>query len=147
EKVLARLDDENRASIPQINARPRLPIDRVFSLPGFGTIVTGTLQDGSMTIGQEVEILPQGLKTRIRNMQTHQRHVEIAHPGSRVALNIPNVARTEVTRGNVVCLPGQIQSTVLCDARITLLADAPRSLAHNALVDFYCGSQEVPARV
>jgi selenocysteine-specific elongation factor len=145
DKTLERQDDEK--SIPQNNGRSRLSIDRVFSLSGFGTIVTGTLQDGPLSVGQEVEILPRGLKVRIRNMQMHQRRIESAHPGSRVALNIPNVARNELVRGNVVCLPGQIQPTVLCDARITLLADAPRPLVHNALVDFYCGSQEVPARV
>jgi selenocysteine-specific elongation factor len=145
DKMLGNLQE--RKSTCQNNARPRLPIDRVFSLSGFGTIVTGTLQDGSLTVGQEVEILPQGLKARIRNMQMHQQHIECAQPGSRVALNIPNVARTELARGNVVCLPGQMQPTVLCDARITLLADAPRPLVHNALVDFYCGSQEIPARI
>ena len=145
EKVLDDRDDEK--SISQNNARSRLSIDRVFSLSGFGTIVTGTLQDGPLRVGQEVEILPQALKVRIRNMQMHKRRVESAHPGSRVALNIPNVARTELARGNVVSLPGQIQPTVLCDACITLLADAPRSLVHNTLVDFYCGSQEISARV
>jgi selenocysteine-specific elongation factor len=147
DKVLGRGDNGQRISIYQINARPRLPIDRVFSLSGFGTIVTGTLQDGPLRVGQEVEILPQGLKARIRSMQMHQRRMEVAYPGNRVALNIPNVARTELARGNVVCLPDQIQPTMLCDARITLLADTPRPLIHNALVDFYCGSQEIPARV
>ncbi len=145
DKVLKQRDGEK--SIPQMNARSRLSIDRVFSLSGFGTIVTGTLQDGPLRVGQEVEILPQGLKGRIRNMQMHQRPIECARPGSRVALNIPNVSRNELARGNVICLPGQIQPTVLCDARITLLADAPRPLVHSALVDFYCGSQEISARV
>jgi selenocysteine-specific elongation factor len=147
DKVLGHLDDEKRTSVSQNISCPRLPIDRVFSLSGFGTVVTGTLQDGSLSVGQEVEILPQGLKTRIRNMQMHQQRIESAHAGSRVALNIPNVARTELARGNVVCLPGQIQPTVLCDACVTLLADAPRPLVHNALVNFYCGAQEIPARV
>jgi selenocysteine-specific elongation factor len=147
DKALDQRDGGHKTSILQIDTRPRLPIDRVFSLSGFGTIVTGTLQDGSLRVGQEVEILPQGLKARIRNMQVHQQRVEIAYAGNRVALNIPNLARTELARGNVVCLPGQIQPTMLCDARITLLADAPRPLVHNALVDFYCGSQEIPARV
>lgn len=147
DKVLDHRDAEHGISIHQNHARPRLSIDRVFSLSGFGTIVTGTLQDGPLKVGQEVEILPQGLKARIRNMQIHQRRTEMAYPGNRVALNIPNIARTELARGDVVCLPGQIQPTMLCDARITLLADTPRPLVHNALVDFYCGSQEIPARV
>jgi len=128
-------------------ARPRLPIDRVFTMTGFGTVVTGTLLDGTFKASQEVEILPQGLKTRIRVLQTHRRQVEIARPGSRVAMNLASIARNELTRGNVVALPGQFQATLLLDARVQLLADAARSLAHNTQVDFYSGSQEVPARV
>jgi selenocysteine-specific elongation factor len=128
-------------------ARPRLPVDRVFTLTGFGTIVTGTLLDGSFKMGQEVEILPQSLKTRIRGLQTHQHKVEIAQPGSRVAINLANVSRTDLARGDVVALPGQLRPAILIDAHIQLLADAPHSLTHNTLVDFYSGSQEVPARV
>lgn len=128
-------------------ARPRLPIDRVFSMTGFGTVVTGTLLDGAFRPGQEVTILPQGLKTRIRTLQTHRHQVELARPGSRVALNLANVARTELARGNVVALPEQLQPTLLLDARVQLLPTASRALAHNTQVDFYSGSQEVSARV
>ena len=128
-------------------ARPRLPVDRVFSLTGFGTIVTGTLLDGSFKVGQEVEVLPHGLRTRIRTLQTHQHSVEVAQPGSRVAINLANISRTDLARGDVVALPGQLRTTMLVDAHISLLADAPRPLAHNTLVDFYSGSQEVPAKV
>ncbi len=127
-------------------ARPRLPIDRVFSMTGFGTVVTGTLLDGTLRPGQEVEVLPQGLKTRIRSLQTHRHQVDVAVPGSRVAINLANVPRTDLERGNVVAFPGQLQPAMLIDARIQLLADAARPLAHNTLVDFYSGSQEMPAK-
>lgn len=127
--------------------RPRLPIDRVFTLTGFGTVVTGTLLDGGFKLGQEVEILPQGLRTRLRGLQTHKQQVEVAQAGSRVALNLPNVPRTELARGNVVTLPGQLRATILCDARLRLLSDAARPLAHNTQVDLYSGAQEIPARV
>src|SRR3989440_5074533 len=137
----------NESQERQNITRPRLSIDRVFSLTGFGTIVTGTLLDGSFKTGQEVEILPQGLRTRIRNLQTHQHNVEVAQPGSRVAINLANISRTALSRGNVVALPGQLRTTMLVDTHISLLADAPRPLAHNTLVDFYSGSQEVPAKV
>ncbi len=128
-------------------ARPRLPVDRVFSITGFGTIVTGTLIDGGFKVGQEVEILPQGLRTRIRALQTHKRQVEQASPGNRVALNLVNVSRSDLVRGNVVTLPGQVSATQLVDARIELLATAPRPLVHNAQVDLYIESQEIPAKV
>lgn len=128
-------------------ARPRLPIDRIFSLTGFGTVVTGTLLDGIFEVGQEVEILPQGLKARIRNLQMHKQPIEVAQPGNRIAINLSNIARTDLVRGNTVGLPGQLRTTSLCDARISLLADAARPLVHNTVVDFYCGSQEIPARI
>ena len=137
----------NEAEERQNIARPRLPIDRVFSMTGFGTVVTGTLLDGSFKNGQEVEVLPQGVKTRIRTLQTHRNMVEIAQPGSRVAINLANVPRNDLSRGDVVALPGQLRTTMLVDAHIQLLADAPRPLVHNAQIDFYSGSQEVSARI
>src|SRR6266480_1703516 len=147
-ELLAQLEQMlNESQERQNITRPRLSIDRVFSLTGFGTIVSGTLLDGSFKTGQEVEILPQGLRTRIRNLQTHQHNVEVAQPGSRVAINLANISRTALSRGNVVALPGQLRTTMLVDTHISLLADAPRPLAHNTLVDFYSGSQEVPAKV
>jgi len=141
ERILAEADERRNIG------RPRLPIDRVFTLTGFGTVVTGTLLDGGFKLGQEVEILPQGLRTRLRGLQTHKQQVEAAQPGSRVALNLPNVQRTELARGNVVTLPGQLRATMLCDARLRLLSDAERPLAHNTQVDLYSGAQEIPARV
>jgi len=141
------LDETQGQSYQNNIARPRLPIDRVFTMTGFGTVVTGTLLDGAFKVGQEVEVLPQGLKSRIRTLQTHRHQVEIARPGSRVAINLVSVSRSDLERGNVVTLPGQLRPTVLIDTHIQLLADAPHALAHNTLVDFYSGSQEVPARV
>ncbi len=141
ERILAAAEERRNIG------RPRLPIDRVFTLTGFGTIVTGTLLDGSFKLGQEVEILPQGLRTRLRGLQTHKQQVEVAQAGSRVALNLPNVPRTELARGNVVTLPGQLRATMLFDARLHLLSDAERPLAHNTQVDLYSGAQEIPARV
>jgi selenocysteine-specific elongation factor len=128
-------------------ARPRLPIDRVFTMTGFGTVVTGTLLDGVFRAGQEVEVLPRGIRTRIRGLQTHRRSVETAYPGSRVALNLANVPRTDLQRGDVVTLPGQFQPAMLIDVRLSTLRDAALPLAHNTQVDFYTGSQEIPASV
>jgi len=143
--ALERMLDE--AEERQNIARPRLPIDRVFTMTGFGTVVTGTLLDGRFQVGQEVEILPRGLKSRIRGLQTHRHTVAAAQAGSRVAINVANVARTELSRGDVVALPGQLRPTLLVDARIQLLADAPHPLEHNTQVNFYSGAQEIAARV
>ncbi|MGZ3646514.1 MAG: selenocysteine-specific translation elongation factor [Ktedonobacteraceae bacterium] len=137
----------NEAEERQNIACPRLPIDRVFTMTGFGTVVTGTQLDGDFKAGQEVEVQPQGLKTRIRSLQMHRRQVDVTTPGNRVAMNLANVSRNELERGNVIALPGQLQRTMLIDVRLQLLADAAHPLGHNTQIDFYSGSQEVPAKV
>ncbi len=127
--------------------RPRLPVDRVFTISSFGTVVTGTLSDGRFQVGQEVEILPQGLKARIRGLQTHKEKIDVAVPGSRVAINLTGVSPDELRRGDVVTLPGWLIPTKLIDVRLRQLASAPAPLKHNALVDFFSGSSEIQATV
>jgi selenocysteine-specific elongation factor len=126
-------------------ARPRLPVDRVFSLSGLGTVVTGTLGDGNFAVGDPVEILPGGTPARIRGLQTHKRQVETGQPGSRLAINLSGVSVEEIRRGDVVAKPGTLQGSTLIDVRFRLLADAPRPLAHNQRVDFFSGAAEVIA--
>ena len=149
----AGLDDLRRALArvleqlpPRRNrARPRLPIDRVFSLSGLGTIVTGTLGDGTFAVGDAVEILPRGLPGRVRGLQTHKRQVEIGEPGSRLAINLSGVGVEDLRRGDVVAKPGTLQASTLIDVQFKLLSDAPRALAHNQRVDFFSGAAEVEA--
>jgi selenocysteine-specific elongation factor len=126
-------------------ARPRLPIDRIFSLSGFGTVVTGTLLDGAFNVGEAVEILPAQRTARIRSLQTHRRHVESSLPGSRLAINLTGVGTDELRRGDVVVRPNTLASTVLVDVSFRLLADAPRPLKHNQPVDLFVGAAEIPA--
>ncbi len=129
--------------------QPRLPIDRAFTVAGFGTVVTGTLSDGQFRVGEEVEILPGGLKARIRGLQTHKRTVEVGLPGSRLAINLTGVHPTDLQRGMVVARPGVLQPTTLVDVRLRLVKSeswqAP--LQHSQVVDFFSGAAEVPARV
>jgi selenocysteine-specific elongation factor len=127
--------------------RPRLPVDRIFSLSGFGTVVTGTLLDGEFSVGDAVEILPSRRSARIRSLQTHRRQVETGQPGSRLAINLTGVATDEIRRGDVVARPNQLTPTVLVDVRFRLLADAPKPLKHNQAVDFFTGAAEIPAIV
>jgi selenocysteine-specific elongation factor len=131
----------------QESGRPRLPIDRVFTIQGFGTVVTGTLLDGPLSVGQEVEILPQKLRARIRTLQTHKHSVERVPPGGRTAVNLAGVAKSDLARGDVLTLPGKLHPSTLLDARLHLLKSAPRPLDHNAEVDLYVGAKEVQARV
>jgi len=127
--------------------KPRLPIDRVFSMPGFGTVVTGTLMDGALAVGDEVEIVPGEKRGRIRGVQSHKEKLERALPGRRVALNLSGLAVEDLQRGQVVTLPGLYRATTLLDARVQYLPDAPKALSHNTLVDFFAGAAQVAARV
>jgi selenocysteine-specific elongation factor len=149
------LDDLRRAIIASLQAspprldfgRPRLPIDRVFTMAGFGTVVTGTLLDGSLQAGDEVEIYPRGLRGRVRGLQTHKRKESRAIPGARTAVNISGVPVEEVERGDVLGLPGAYQPTQRLDARFRLLADVSLPLKHNTQVKFFLGAAEVVARL
>lgn len=129
------------------HGKPRLPVDRVFSIAGFGTVVTGTLIDGSLEIGEEVEIAPAGLRARIRGIQTHKSKISHASPGARTALNLVGVATDEIKRGDTVILPGTYQPTHTVDARLDWLATAPKPLAHNQRLDLFAYASEVSARV
>lgn len=125
--------------------RPRLPIDRVFSISGFGTVVTGTLNDGHLSIGDEVEILPSGLKGRIRGLQTHKKKEDKAIPGSRTAINISGVDTDLIRRGEVVIHPNQYQPTRRIDARFRLLSDVELTVKHGDEVKFFVGASETMA--
>jgi selenocysteine-specific elongation factor len=130
----------------QVNGIPRLAIDRSFAIAGFGTVVTGTLRDGPLFIGQEVEILPQGIRARIRGLQSHQRPIEQGQPGTRIAVNLAGVHHRDLKRGNVLTLPGILRPTTLLDARVQIVREAA-PVCHNAALDLFIGSSEAAARV
>ena len=144
------------ASVPprRDKGQPRLPIDRAFSVAGFGTVVTGTVSDGAFRVGDEVEIVPGGLKARIRSLQSHKKSVELGLPGSRLAINLTGVHPDQLRRGMVVTRPGNLHATPLIDVRLRLIAanspltgEAVAPLRHNQAVDFFSGAAETPARV
>jgi selenocysteine-specific elongation factor len=122
--------------------RPRLPIDRVFTMSGFGTVVTGTLSDGHLSVGDEVEILPSGQTGRVRGLQTHKKKEDTAIPGSRTAVNISGVNTEQIQRGDVVARPNQYHTTRRLDARFRLLKDVSTSLKHGDEVKFFVGTSE-----
>ena len=126
---------------------PRLPIDRVFTIAGFGTIVTGTLIDGAFAVGDSVEIHPGGSKGRIRGLQTHKEKLDHALQGSRVAVNISGIEVDEVERGEVVIKPGSYKTTTMIDVHFRLLADADQDLRHNQEVKLYAGAAQRVAKV
>ena len=122
--------------------RPRLPIDRVFTMSGFGTVVTGTLIDGHLSIGDEIQILPSGLTGRIRGLQTHKKKEEQANPGSRTAVNISGISTEQIQRGEVLVHPNQYLPTRRVDARFRLLKDIASPLKHSSEVKMFIGASE-----
>jgi selenocysteine-specific elongation factor len=148
---LATLVDELDELLKRVPAKrdvgkSRLPIDRVFTIAGFGTIVTGTLIDGSLQVGQEVEVLPSGVRSRIRGLQTHKEKIESTGPGGRLAVNLVGLNTDQLQRGDVLTTPAWLKTSKLVDTRLRLLNGAPRPLKHNVEVEFYSGSAEIIAR-
>ena len=147
-ELLARLEQVLAQKPPRQDlGRPRLPVDRVFSVAGFGTVVTGTMSDGQLRVGDEVEILPRGTRGRIRGLQTHKQKEEVAMPGSRTAVNISGVGLDEIKRGDVVAHPLDYQPTRRVDLKFRLLPVVSQSLKHNTEVKFFIGAAEVLSRV
>jgi selenocysteine-specific elongation factor len=127
--------------------RPRLPIDRAFTMTGFGTVVTGTLLDGELRVGEEIEIAPTAVRARIRGLQTHRRALEVAVPGSRVAVNLSGVDKDALARGMVLGRPGSLPSTRGIALRLEVLGSASSELAQDEVVKAHLGTAEVMARV
>lgn len=139
--LLARLPERGDSG------QPRLPIDRVFVVSGFGTVVTGTLTGGSLSVGDTLIVQPGDHSGRVRGLQSYKRDVQTARPGSRVAVNIAGINNAEIKRGDVLARPGRLSPTLLADAHVAMLADMEGALAHNAEVKFFCGAAESLARL
>ena len=127
--------------------RPRLPIDRVFTVAGFGTVVTGTLTGGELALGQELRIAPRGQTVRVRGLQSHKAKVARAQPGSRVAVNLGGVAVDDLQRGDVLAPAGLLTPSQRVDVYLRMLEIAPVVVEQNTQVDFFTGASELPARL
>ena len=122
-----------------------LPLDRVFTMSGFGTVATGTLRYGALADGQEVEIMPRGGRARIRQLQVHNKVEEIAYPGQRVAVNLRNVDREQVARGDALASPAYLAPTRLLDIELQFLERADPLPGYGETVRVLFGTSEVPA--
>ncbi len=148
DRLVAELDAVLDGAPPRADlGRPRLPIDRVFTLSGFGTVVTGTLADGTLRTGDEMAIAPRGKTVRIRGLQQHNRKVDFAGPGSRVAANLAGVDKTELARGDVLASRDTVNAVRRADARLRVLASAQRPMRHGAEALLHTGTAEVGCRV
>ncbi|MFO7952044.1 MAG: selenocysteine-specific translation elongation factor [Bacillota bacterium] len=146
---LRQLIDELTAGLENRNASGplRLPIDRSFVIAGFGTVVTGTLVQGSVRVGDTVAVVPPEQEARVRNIQVHEQDVKEARAGSRVALNLSGLDKNEVLRGSVVSSPGYYRPTILIDVSVELLARSKRRLKNLDPVHFFLGTGRSVARI
>ena len=143
--TMDRILDETDAR--QDLGRPRLPIDRCFTISGFGTVVTGTLIDGTLTVGQEIELAGSGQRARVRGLQSHKTKVDATDPGVRLAVNLSGLSKDEVERGEILTIPGWLKPTYRLDARLRMVKNAPNPLKHNQGVTFHLFTSEASARV
>ncbi len=125
----------------------RLPIDRVFSIKGSGTVVTGTLVSGSISVGDELEMLPSARRVRVRRLQSHGKDVKSTGPGLRLAVNVPDLETLNITRGDVLAAPGSLAATRALDVRVNVLPRAAKPLKNRARVRLHSGTQEVIGRI
>ena len=125
----------------------RLPIDRVFSLKGFGTVVTGTLLDGSLGLNYDAMLYPRAERVKIRGIQVHGQEVSEAVPGQRVAVNLPGIGKEQISRGEILATAGSMEGTMIADVRLQLLKSGQRSLKSGTRVHLYHGAAELVCKI
>ena len=140
--ALVRQTREKSARVPF-----RLPIDRVFSVDGFGTVVTGTLIEGALHVGGEAELLPSGTRSRVRNLQVHGENTAIAVAGQRVAVNLAGIKKTDIARGDTLAEPDSVRVSRLLDVRLSCLRDSERTVENGSRVHFCHGTAARLAKV
>jgi len=141
DKIVSGIDKESDSG------HLRLPVDRVFTMKGFGTVVTGTLISGSASTGDTIEVLPGKLNAKIRGIQVHNEPAERAEAGQRTAINLQGVERGAVERGNLLTHPGIFEPTLRIDASFQLLPSAPKKLKNRSPVRFHSGTMEIMSRI
>ncbi len=129
-----------------INTIPRLPIDRVFSLSGFGTIITGTLLAGTITKEDSLQIYPIGKECKIRNIQVHGQDVDKCYAGQRVAVNLSNIRKSEIQRGCVLAPANNMKNTTLLDVRMNVLDSSKRIMTNQSRLHLFTGTSEILCR-
>ena len=125
----------------------RLPVDRVFTISGFGTVVTGTLMEGTIHVGDEMMVYPEGKLTKVRNIQVHNEQVESAFAGQRTAINVGGMKKEELERGSVLARKNGLEPTMMLDVKLKLFGDIDKAVLNGSRVHFYCGSSQVLAKV
>ena len=144
-EIIAKCDRENKRR--EEKELFRLPVDRVFTMQGFGTVVTGTLMDGNVKVGDDVVIYPEGTKAKVRGIQTYGKDTEIAVAGQRTAINLSGVSKEDIDRGDIVAYTDAVTVTSMIDVELSIFSSTERVVLNNSRVHLYCGSDEVLCKV
>jgi selenocysteine-specific elongation factor len=148
-KELIQIIDKSVQNIPERDLGHffRLPIDRVFSMKGFGTVITGTTISGKIRTGDETTIYPLGINSKIRGLQVHNQEVNEIRAGLRTAVNLQGIERAKIQRGNILASRDSLRTTYMVDVNLDLLSSAPRKLKNRAKVRFHSGTSEIISTV
>ena len=144
-EIIAKCDRENKRR--EEKELFRLPVDRVFTMQGFGTVVTGTLMDGNVRTGDDIIIYPAGRKAKVRGIQTYGKDTDLAVAGQRTAINLSGVSKEDIDRGDIVAYPDAVTVTNMIDAELSIFSSTDRVVLNNSRVHLYCGSDEVLCKV
>ncbi len=139
--IFALIDQSSQIKNP--NTPFRIPVDRVFSIEGFGTVITGTLIEGQMSVGDPVTIYPKGLQTKIRNLQVHSHDVTTAYAGQRVAVNLAGLKKTDLEKGDVVAQSDSMHTTMMLDVKLSILKNCNRDIFNGTRLHLYHGARDI----
>lgn len=140
------LIDQN-TQIKNLDIPFRIPVDRIFSVEGFGTVITGTLIEGRMKVGDPVTIYPSRIESRVRNLQVHSHDVTEAYAGQRVAVNLAGLKKTDLNKGDVVAVPNSMHTTMMIDIKLNILRDCEREILNGTRLHLYHGARDVLCKV
>ena len=144
-EIIAKCDRENKRR--EEKELFRLPVDRVFTMQGFGTVVTGTLMDGNVKVGDDVVVYPEGTKAKVRGIQTYGKDTGMAVAGQRTAINLSGVSKEDIDRGDIVAYRDAVTVTSMIDTELSIFSSSDRVVLNNSRVHLYCGSDEVLCKV
>jgi selenocysteine-specific elongation factor len=140
------LIDQN-TQIKNLDIPFRIPVDRIFSVEGFGTVITGTLIEGQMKVGDPVTIYPSRIESRVRNLQVHSHDVTEAYAGQRVAVNLAGLKKTDLNKGDVVAVPDSMHTTMMIDIKLNILRDCEREILNGTRLHLYHGARDILCKV
>ena len=138
---------DQKTQIKNLDVPFRIPVDRIFSGEGFGTVSTGTLIEGTMKVGDPVTVYPSRIESRIRNLQVHSQDVQEAYAGQRVAVNLAGLKKTDLNKGDVIAVPDSMHTTMMIDIHLTVLKDCDREIRNATRLHLYHGARNILCKI